>query len=82
MESDTNGGRGTIGETCNCTRAISGDPGGKRYECRPGCTILAEDVEDTEHNGQAVWPPGGPREHRTTLSAKIYGPRTRTKGPC
>lgn len=26
-----------------------------------------EDAEDTEHNGQALRPPGGPREHRTRL---------------
>lgn len=41
-----------------------------------------EDAQDTEHNGQAVWPPGGPREHRTVLSGRdLWGHGLGARGP-
>lgn len=40
-----------------------------------------EDAEDTEHNGQAVWPPGGPREHRTSYLARSMGRGLGARGP-
>lgn len=67
---------------CNWTRVISGDPVGKSgtsggHEGRGPM----EDTEDMEHNGQAVRPPGGPREHCTPYLARSMGHGLGARGP-